>query len=122
MSEVPDPLRPLNILVDAVTVAHETIYDLHRRLVSSDRATPETRSLLAESAEIALRSAPEATATVRQLAGEWHEQSVLYPAAAEQTALQLENELAHAESLLRQLLTRETTIAATLRTLAADSC
>ena len=44
---------------------------------------------------------------------------MLDPQTAEQTALELETELAHAEPLLRELLARESAIAAKLRALAA---
>jgi hypothetical protein len=45
---------------------------------------------------------------------------VLDPQAAQQTALQLEKEVADAEPILRELLARETAIAAELRALAAE--
>lgn len=120
MSEVPDPLRPLSVLLGALALAHETIYDLHRRLATSDRATPISRSLLAESAGIVLQKAGEASGSARALASQWHEQSALDPQAAQQTALQLEKEVADAEPILRELLARETAIAAELRALVAE--
>ncbi len=98
----------------------ETIYDLHSDLVQADRATPTTQSLLAESARIVLHSTPAASAAARRLANQWHEQSLLDPDAAENTALELETELAHAESVLRVLLDRETAIAAQLKALTAE--
>jgi hypothetical protein len=52
--------------------------------------------------------------------GDWHEQSVLDPDVAEETAVKLEKELAHAESLLRELLARETEIASELKALTTD--
>lgn len=57
----------------------------------------------------------------RSLTKQWHEQSVLDPRAAEHTALKLETELAHAQSILRELLARESAIAAELRVLAAET-
>ncbi|MGD0454583.1 MAG: hypothetical protein ABSB69_13385 [Solirubrobacteraceae bacterium] len=87
----------------------------------ADRATATSQRLLTESARIVLQSAPAASATARRLAAEWHEQSVLDPKTAEQTALELETELAQAESVLRELLARETAIVAELKALAADS-
>jgi len=120
VSEVPDPLRRLTVLLEALVLAHETIYDLHRRLVSSDRATPISRSLLAESAGIVLQRTGEASASARALASQWHEQSVLDPQVAQQTAQQLDKELVDAESILRELLVRETAIVTKLRALAAQ--
>jgi len=120
VSEVPDPLRRLTVLLEALAFAHETIYDRHLDLVRDDRATPMSRSLLAESAEIVLQKTAAATAAARRLAAQWHEQSVLDPQAAEKTAVELETELADVESLLRELLARETAIDAELRALAAE--
>lgn len=121
MSEVPGPLRRLNVLLEALAFAHETIYDLHSELVRADRATLISRGLLAESAQIVLQNTGEASASARALARQWHEQSVLDPRAAEHTALKLETELAHAQSILRELLARESAIAAELRALAAET-
>lgn len=57
-----------------------------------------------------LQSAPDVTATVRQLAAKWHEQSALDPTAAKETALQLEKQLAlaHAGSPLPKPVPRST--------------
>jgi hypothetical protein len=121
VSEVPEPLRRLNVLLEALAFAHETIYDLHSELVRADRATPISRGLLAESAQIVLQNTGEASASARALARQWHEQSVLDPRAAERTTLKLKTELAHAQSILRELLARESAIAAELRALAAET-
>jgi hypothetical protein len=120
VSEVPDPLQPLSVLLEALAFAHETIYDRHLDLIRDGRATPTSRGLLAESAEIVLQKTGAATASARRLAAQWHEQSVLDPQAADQTAVELETELADVESVLRELLARETAIDAQLRTLAAE--
>jgi hypothetical protein len=101
-------------------MAHTTIYDFHVELVDANRATLTSRGLLAESAEIVLQKTGAATASARRLAAQWHEQSVLDPTAAEQTAFELESEITRAESLLRGLLARETEIAAKLRVLASN--
>jgi hypothetical protein len=121
VSEVPESLRRLNILLEAMFIAHETIYDLHSDLVRADRATPISKELLAESARVLLQSALKASVGTRRLAAKWHEQSVLDPEAAEDTALKLDTEFAYAEPTLRELLARETAIAAKLRALATDS-
>lgn len=121
MSVIPDPLRPLSVLLEALFIAHTTIYDLHLELVDADHTTPKSQELLAESAQIALYKTQEATADVRRLATQWHEQSVLDPQAAEKTAVELETGLAHAESVLRELLARETATAAELRALVEES-
>lgn len=118
MSEVPEALRRLDVLLEAMFIAHEAIYDIHRALVSADRASPMSRSLLAESAQAVLQRASEASASSRGLASRWHEQSVLDPQAAEQTAVEFEGELARVEPFLRELLARESAIAAELRALA----
>jgi hypothetical protein len=66
------------------------------------------------------QSTPEATAAVRRLAGQWHEQSVLNPDAADRTAVKLEEQLVGVEVVLRDLLDRESAIAANLRALAGE--
>jgi len=120
VSEVPDPLRRLNVLLEALFIAHATIYDLHRRVVSAERATPTSQRLLAESAQIVLQSTPEASAAVRRLASQWHEQSVLNPEVADLTAVKLEEQLVDVEVVLRDLLDRERAIAADLRARAGE--
>lgn len=119
MSAVPEPLQRLNVLLEALAIAHVTIYDLRARLVREGAATPRCEVLLAESARIVLNEAPEASAAARRLASLWHEQSVLDPEAAGRTASALDEELARTESALRELLSRETAIAAELSALAA---
>jgi hypothetical protein len=117
VSDVPDPLRRLNALHEAMFMAHTTVYDLHRRLVSLDRATPTSQDLLAKSAAIALQRTSEATTAVRRLADQWHEQSVLDPEAADRTAFELEQQLTATEIALRELLVHETAIVTQLRAL-----
>ena len=68
-----------------------------------------------------LHSAPAASAAARRLASQWHERSLLDPNTAQGTELKLETELTHAESLLRELLDRESAIASELRALTAES-
>jgi hypothetical protein len=121
VSEVPESLRRLNLLLEALAFAHETIYDLHLSLVDADRATPASRALLAESAQIVLQKTAETSASARALASRWHEQAVLDPTAAEQTAPKLDAQVAQAESILRELLARETEIASQLKGPASDS-
>jgi hypothetical protein len=119
VSAVPEPLQRLNVLLDALAIAHVTIYDLRTRLVSEGSATPRSEVLLAESVHIVLNEAPKASAAARRLASLWHEQSVLDPEAAGRTALALDEELTRTESALRVLLSRERAIAVELRALAA---
>lgn len=121
MSEVPDPLARLDVLLEALFIAHTTIYDLHLDLVLADRATPTSQGLLTESARIASQRTSEATADVRRLAVQWHEQSVLDPEAADRTALEIEQQLTATEVVLRDLLHRQAAIAAQLEALVAES-
>jgi hypothetical protein len=77
--------------------------------------------LHAESTHKVLQSAPDASAAVRRFAAQWHEQSVLDPKAAEETAQELKDGAARAESVPRELLVRETAIATKLKTLVAGT-
>jgi hypothetical protein len=120
VSEVPDPLGRLRVVLEALAIAHETIYDLHRALVSAERATPASAELLTESARLVMQDAPKASAAAWGLASRWHEQTVLDPDAAERTAIALDEEVGRAELALRMLLGRVSAIAAELRALAAD--
>jgi len=60
-----------------VTIAHEAIFDLHRRLVVRGRAGPDSAGLLAESARIATVSLPALARPLGRLATHWDEESLL---------------------------------------------
>ncbi len=104
-----------------MTIAHETVYVLQRTLVTAGRDTPRSADLLAESSRITLRDAAVVTATVRPLIGRSHEESVLDPASAAQTALAIDAEFARVEGELRRLLSRQREIVAELCAIAAQT-
>lgn len=117
MSALPEALRRLDVLTAAQRIAHETIYDLHDALASAGHDRSKSAELLGESSRVAIRDAFAVTSAMRRLSGRWHEQSVLDPVAAEETASALEAELARVEPQLLSILNRQREIAAELRAL-----
>jgi len=75
----PEPLWQLDVAFAAATLAHETIYRLHReRIVRGDEPPSE---LLAESARIALHEIPGLLAPATALGSRWEDEAVLDPLA-----------------------------------------
>lgn len=65
-------------------LAHEAIYDIHRRLVVTRVATDHTSELLAESALIATTKGPRLTESARSLAIEYIDRSVMHAMSGHQ--------------------------------------
>lgn len=114
MTEAREPLRRRDALIAAIALAHERVYDLRRALVAAGRATARADALLSESAAIATVQAPALGATMQLLGTGWHARSLLEPGRAEDSAAELEAELARIEPSLRRLLDRQVEIAAEL--------
>lgn len=102
-------------MLEIVTLSHAAIYTAHRRLIDLEADDDETRRLLDESAQIALRRAPNAGRRARQLASEWGARQLLDPSSAALALAATERETARAERALRRLLHRQEEIAARLR-------
>jgi len=115
MSEVPAALSRLDEIERTSFIAHETIYELRSVLVGRHLATPMTDALLAESARITLDEIPAITASLRRLGTRWHEQRVLAPETADETAADLDRELARIQSSVQGWLDRQAAIGAELR-------
>jgi hypothetical protein len=113
--ERPQAIATLEALLGATLVAHETIYDLHRSLVSA-RVAAESSELVRESAEITLDRAPALATEARRLISQLSEESLLDPPQAESTARQLPVEVRRIEPELRALLARQIEIVRQLRT------
>jgi hypothetical protein len=120
MTERPQQLDRLDIMLAGVDIAHTVIFDMHRELLGSESAQTESASLLAESAALTTVRAPQLTESLRGLAGRWDEQTLLDPEAADRTAEQIAAEFATVEPALRSLVARQTQIAARLRLLLGD--
>ena len=114
MPERPEEVARLEALLGAILVAHEAVYDLHRRLVAAG-ITGRSQELLEESAQVALELVPQLAEDARRLFARWSEESVLDPERAESTAGLLAAEVHRIEPELRALLARQTEIARELR-------
>jgi hypothetical protein len=119
VSESPAPLQRLNSLLAEATIAHEAIFELHRRLLVRERGGSESTELVAESARIATVRLPALAVPLRGLDTRWQEESVLDPHAADLTAREAAAGLAAVEPEMRSLLARQSEIAARLRALLA---
>ena len=114
MPERPEEIATVEGLLDATVVAHESIYDLHRRLVAAG-ITGRSQELLKESAHVVLELAPQVAADARRLFAQLSEESVLDPERAAGTEDQLAAEVQRIEPELRALLARQVQIARELR-------
>jgi hypothetical protein len=117
MTERPEQLDRLDIMLAGVDIAHTVIFDMHRELLESESAQSEAASLLAESAALATVRVPRLTEALRDLAARWDEQTLLDPEAADRTAEQIAAEFATVEPALGPLVARQGQIAARLRLL-----
>lgn len=72
----------LSLLGESWALAHEYAYDQHATLAALGAATPNSRAMLRESADLALRQVPELLRSVRSLADDWEDQQLLDPEAA----------------------------------------
>jgi hypothetical protein len=101
MSDRPEEIERLKDILRGAGLAHEVIFDLHRRLLDSDPSRTDSLELVAESARIATVRLPQLTAGLRGLASRWDEQSLPGPEAANRTAELLAREL-HSPRCLRR--------------------
>ena len=115
MSDRPVAITRLNFLLAEATIAHEAIFDLHRRLLVRGLAGTDSAELVAESAQIATVRLPGLAVPLRGLATRWDEENLLDPQAADSTAQEIAAQLAAVEPEMRSLLARQSEIAAKLR-------
>jgi hypothetical protein len=120
MRERPEEIERLEEILRGAGLAHEVIFDLHRRLLDRDPSRTDSLELVAESARIVTVRLPRLTAGLRGLAARWDEESLFDPAAADRTAELLARELQAIEPLAGSLTKRQVEIAAALSRLAAS--
>jgi hypothetical protein len=70
MTERPQQLDRLDIMLAGVDIAHTVIFDMHRELLGSQSAQTESASLLAESAALTTVRAPQLTESLRASRGD----------------------------------------------------
>lgn len=115
MPEHPPAIKRLDSLHSAAMIAHEAIFEIHRKLIAADRSNPEQTRLLEESARIVTVELSGLSANARQLSTRWREQSVLDPEGAARTLAGLEAELNRVESRFLPLHKRQRQIARQMR-------
>src|SRR4051794_15132264 len=82
MAELPEPVARLDRYLATVTIAHESIADLHDELAAQSRSDVATRDLLREAGRIAAIEAPAVLSGASRIRSRWSEQDLLDPAAA----------------------------------------
>ncbi len=112
MPEDPTAIKELNLLLQTAMIAHESIFEIRRELIASDRGNPEQAQLLEESARIATIELPGLSATARRLSKKWRDQALLDAEGAAETLAELESELARIKVDAESLLDRQLEIAA----------
>ena len=117
MPERPPAIKRLDSLLGAARIAHETIFEMRRRLIAAERADPEQDRLLEESARIVTVELSSLSANARRLSAKWSEQSVLDPEGAAKTLVELEAELNRVEPHFLSLHERQRQIAGQLRSM-----
>ncbi len=112
MPEDPTAVKELDLLLQTATIAHESIFEIRRELIASDRGNPEQAQLLEESARIVTVELPGLSATARQLSAKWRDQVLLDAERATETLAELKSELARIKVDAESLLDRQLEIAA----------
>ena len=110
--EDPTAIKELDLLLQTATIAHESIFEIRRELIASDRGDPEQAQLLEESARIVTVELPGLSATARQLSAKWRDQVLLDAEGAAKTLAELKSELARIKVDAESLLDRQLEIAA----------
>jgi hypothetical protein len=121
MAADPEPIRRVDRYLGTARIAHETIWELHTRLVGLGRDDAQTRQRVRESARIATVEVPALLREARRLRAAWTEQQVLDPSAGETTLLALKGELHRLALPLGELVDKQRAIARELRDLARDA-
>jgi hypothetical protein len=117
MSERPEQLQRLDVILGAASFAHETIFELRRALLVRGVEDDEPTELLAESARIATLELPELLAPLQRLSSRWGDEILLAPDAAARTVEEIAAALVAVEPEVKRLLGRESAITARLDSL-----
>jgi len=115
VSDRPEPLSRLDLLFETGRIAHEANFDLHGELAALGADDDYSRSLLRESARIALDDLVTLTAPARELAARWDEHALLARGEADRTLQAVHTELERIGPDLQRLRARHAEIARDLR-------
>jgi hypothetical protein len=121
MADRPDQVARVERILAAARIAHESIYELRRRLALLRPDDERGGALLAESAEIALTQLPAILAAAMQLRTRWVDQVVLDPPGAARTLDELAAELDRAAPHAIRMLGRQRRIAGELQALLSET-
>src|SRR3954454_2012421 len=117
MAELPDPVSRLDSYLATVTIAHESIADLHDEVAAESRSDEATRDLLREAGRIAAIEAPAVLSKASRLRARWGEQDLLDPAAAAETLRLVAAELERVQPDLTRMRRRQKEIGQEFRRL-----
>lgn len=120
MAEPPSPIARLDDYLATVTIAHEAIWELRTALVVLGNEDERVERLFTEAADLAVVEVPRQLRQARRLRRRWDEQTVLDPAAADDTLELLAEELQRIDSDLVVVRTRQDEIARELRAVLLD--
>jgi hypothetical protein len=115
--ERPEAVQRLDRYLSVARLVHETIWELHNRLLAADRYDEHAQESLKEAARIVTLELPAALREATHLRQRWSEQEPLDPAGAHQSALALGAELHRVDGEVRSLRVRQQEIARELRAL-----
>ena len=117
MAELPDSVARLDRYLATVTIAHESIADLHDELAAQSRSDATTRDLLRESGRIAAIDAPAVLSEASRLRDRWSEQDLLDPDAADDTLRLVAAEVERVQPDLARMRRRQNEIGQEFRRL-----
>jgi hypothetical protein len=111
MPEVPDEITRLDDFLAAARIAHETIWELHLRLIALGRYDDEARERLLAAARTMNVDMDETLREARRLRLRWSEQELLDPMGAEETLHTLSGELDRVSSKLTSMRAQQDELA-----------
>jgi hypothetical protein len=110
----PESFELVDRYLGAAKIAHEFAFNRHRQLVELDAADDHTRTLLAESAAIALQDIPALVRSWHALEREWFEVELLDPAKLDDKTQALTVRFGELDPALHALRVRQDAIVAQL--------
>ena len=117
MAELPEPVARLDRYLATITIAHESIADLHDELAAHSRSDEASRDIFREASRIAAIGAPAVLSEASRLRDRWSEQDLLDPGAAGETLRLIAAELERVQPDLTRMRRRQNEIGQEFRRL-----
>lgn len=117
MDSPPDHIARLDRIFATARIAHESVYELHRRAALILPDDDRSDALLTESAKITLTELPSTLVAATELRARWAEQIVLDHPGADRTLKELQAELERTAPQVMDMLGRQRRIARALQAL-----